>query len=213
MSAFLTDPVLASPHGFGLRTSPAREDVLRPVQVHGAVVADADAGGAGAEADAIVTATPGRRVAIVTADCVPLLVQAGEAVAAIHGGWRGLAAGVVEAGIAALRTRDAAAPRAAIGPHIGPCCYEVDAPVLEGLRPRFGATLDEACTPSRPGHVQLDLGVLARAALLGAGLAPVAVGAAVAACTCCDAERFHSYRRDGAASGRLLHWIAAPATG
>jgi YfiH family protein len=210
MTAFLSDPILAAPHGFGLRTSPTRDGVLRAVQVHGAVVADADAGDAGREADAIVTATPGRAVAVVTADCVPLLVGAGEAAVAIHAGWRGLAAGVVEAGVAALAARDAAPPRAAVGPHIGPCCYEVDAPVLAGLRPRFGAALDAACAPSRRGHVMLDLGVLARAALLAAGLAPEAVGTAAACCTCCDASRFHSYRRDGAASGRLLHWVAPP---
>ncbi len=200
------------PHGFGTRTSPAREGVRRPVQVHGDRVVSADAGLPLGEADASLSARPGVAVGVVTADCVPVLVAAGgRAVAAVHAGWRGLARGVIPRALEALAE---AAPGAelvaAIGPAIGPCCYEVDAPVLDALRARFGAATEGALRPARPGHALLDLVALARQALLGAGVPPGAIGA-VGACTRCDAERFHSFRRDGARAGRLLSWIEVPA--
>jgi YfiH family protein len=165
-----------------------------------------------AEADAIVCTTPGLAVAVVTADCVPILAATrdGRAVAAIHAGWRGLAAGVVEAGIEALRV---AAPGArlvaAIGPCIGACCYEVDAPVVDALLARFGEDLAPALAATRPGHHRLDLVALVREDLLRAGLEVSAVGTLTGACTHCDPERFHSFRRDGAGAGRLLHHVAA----
>lgn len=200
-------------HAFGVRGAPEPAALVRPRQVHGVTVARVVGGAAApAEADAIVCATPGVAVAVVTADCVPVLAATrdGAAVAAIHAGWRGLAAGVVGEGIAALR---AAAPGAelvaAIGPCIGPCCYEIDAPVVDALGERFGDAVATALAPTRPGHHRLDLVVLVRDALVRAGLAPDAIGALADACTHCDPARFHSYRRDGAGAGRLLHHIAA----
>ena len=209
MSDALLDPVLAHVrHGFGTRGAPAPPDVRRPVQVHGTRVAHASEPSLG-EADAVVATDAGTAVGIVTADCVPVLATTGSAVVAIHAGWRGLAAGVIEVGVAALReAAPGQAVRAAIGPHIGACCYEVDAPVWTGLQDRFGARVGTVLTATRPGHARIDLGALARAALEGAGVEEV--GLAQAACTQCDAERFESYRRDGAAAGRLLHWIVAP---
>jgi copper oxidase (laccase) domain-containing protein len=132
-------------------------------------------------------------------------------VAAIHAGWRGLAAGVIGAGVAALRAEAGAHARlvAVIGPHIGACCYEVDEPVLGALAPVFGGRLAPQLAATRPGHARLDLGGLAREALLAAGVPADALGALPRACTRCDAERFHSHRRDGAAAGRLHHFIAA----
>jgi len=199
------------PHGFGTRGSPARGDVRRPVQVHGDAVLSADSALALGEADASVATRPGVAVGVVTADCVPVLVAAGTgAVAAVHAGWRGLARGVIPR---ALEVLAAAAPGArlvaAIGPSIGPCCYEVDAPVLDALRERFGEAAESALHPARPGHALLDLPALARLALLAAGVPADSVGS-VAACTRCDAERFHSFRRDGARAGRLLSWIEVP---
>jgi hypothetical protein len=200
------------PHGFGTRGSPARGDVRRPVQVHGAAVLSADSGDRLGEADASVATRPGVAVGVVTADCVPVLIAAGgAAVAAVHAGWRGLARGVIPRALEAL---SAAAPGsglvAAIGPSIGACCYEVDAPVIEAMRERFGAAVEEALRPARPGHARLDLAVLARAALLDAGVPAGSIGA-VTACTRCDADRFHSFRRDGRNAGRLLSWIQVPA--
>jgi len=211
-------------HGFGLRDEAPPPDVLRPKQVHGARVVEAP-DGAGREADVIVARAPfAGRVGVVTADCVPvLLAGAGadalagagaDAVAAIHAGWRGLAAGVLEAGVEALRCAAGDAPLVAVaGPHIGPCCYEVDAPVTEPLRERFGPALDAALRASRPGHWRLDLGRLARQALHRAGLEPAGIGFLAGACTACDPRRFHSHRRDGPRAGRLLHWIGPGALG
>jgi copper oxidase (laccase) domain-containing protein len=142
---------------------------------------------------------------------VPILLAAPGArvVAAVHAGWRGLAAGVVEAALCELAAAGARpeALVAAVGPHIGACCYEVDEPVLGPLRARFGGRLDAATRATRPGHARLDLGALVREDLLRA-LAPEAVGAFPGACTRCDAERFESHRRDGARAGRMVHWVS-----
>jgi len=206
-------------HAFGVRGAAPPPDLRRPRQVHGVRVARAAdcAGAAAPEADAVVSALAGVPIGIVTADCVPILVASGrgEAVAAIHAGWRGLAGGVIAAGIEALRAEAGShAPLVAvIGPHIGPCCYEVDEPVLSALAPRFGAALDAALRPARPDHVWLDLGRLAHAELLRAGLAEGSLGALARACTHCDPLRFHSYRREGPAAGRLHHYIQARGRG
>jgi hypothetical protein len=214
LSPWLEHPLLAAagvPHGFGLRTSPAKQGVRRPVQVHGAEVARADADAPLGEADAALATRPGVRVGVVSADCVPVLVAAGGAVAAVHAGWRGLAAGVIPRALEALAgAAPGAAAVAAVGPCIRGCCYEVDAPVLDALGARFGAALAAVLRPARPGRALVDLAALARAALLAAGLAEERVGVLAGACTRCDAARFHSFRRDGAAAGRLLSWIEAP---
>lgn len=220
----LTHPLLLEAgvaHGFGLRDTPLRPDLLRPRQVHGTRVVDAAACRAepAPEADAVVSREPGVPVGVVTADCVPILLAArdGRAVAAVHAGWRGLAAGVVAQGVDALRRAgegQGALPAeivAAVGPRIGPCCYEVDAPVLDALAARFG-DLGDAARPVRPGHAHLDLGALALRELVTQGLSPRHVGALSDVCTRCDARRFHSYRRDGPRAGRLWHFVAAGAT-
>lgn len=207
--SWLRDPLLgAVPHGFGTRADPEPAGLVRPRQVHGCAVARVHAAAAEPrEADAIVAARPGAPVGVVTADCVPLLLVSGDGawVAAVHAGWRGLAAGVVEAGVAALRAAGARDVRAALGPSIGACCYEVDEPVLAPLRARYGRALEAAVRDARPGHAHLDLARLAGHALEAAGVAEV--GRAALACTRCDARRFHSYRRDGPRSGRLVHWV------
>ena len=204
--------MLPAPHGFGTRASPAPPPHVRPRQVHGCTVARVDAEGCAAprEADAIVATDAARAVAVVTADCVPILVCAADAavVVAVHAGWRGLAAGVVGEAIAAVQAlTNGERLRAAIGPHIGVCCYEVDEPVLAPLRSRFGPELERALEPSRPGHHRLDLAALVRADLERGGVARGGIGSAASACTRCDPERFHSYRRDGPAAGRLLHFV------
>ena len=200
-------------HGFGVRGAVAPAGLLRPRQVHGRAIASAADCRAQPppEADGVVSTDPGVAVGVVTADCLPILVASdgGRAVAAIHAGWRGLAHGVVGHGIDALR-RSAGAGRlvAAIGPHIGACCYEVDAPVIDALTQTFGA-IDDALRPTRPGHALLDLGALAAEALARSGVARDDIGLVSDACTRCDPLRFHSYRRDGPRAGRLVHYIAA----
>jgi YfiH family protein len=200
-------------HAFGIRGAAPPDGLRRPRQVHGIDVVDAEDCDPGAppEADAVVSSLPGVPVAVVTADCVPLLLAGdeGRAVAAIHAGWRGLAAGVIEAGVAALRRRSESIV-AVVGPHIGSCCYEVDTPVLDALRRHHGeAAVGAASRAERPGHAQLDLGALAERSLLATGLSAGSIGRIEGACTRCDAERFHSYRRDGPRAGRLVHYVTA----
>ena len=209
---FIEHPALAAlgvEHGFGTRAAPeVSQQCVIPRQVHGARVLRVAAPFAGppAEADGLVSTAAGLPVGVVTADCVPVLVACagGGAVAAIHAGWRGLAAGVVEAGAGAVLAlaEGSPIPRAAVvGPHIGPCCYEVDGPVLEALARRFGDRLGDVSRPTRPGR--------ARRALLRAGFRREEVFAVEGACTRCDAQRFHSWRRDGRQAGRMLHFAAA----
>jgi YfiH family protein len=197
----------------------------RPKQVHGRDVVDAarfatrpDAA-AGSEitpfeADAIVSDEVGVGVAIVTADCVPILLADAHArvVAAVHAGWRGLANGVIRSSVAAL-TRLGADPgrlAAVVGPYIGACCYEVDEPVLTAFAARFETLMQSATRPTRAGHARLDLGAFATAELVSVGLTRANIGSFAGVCTSCDRERFHSYRRDGGQAGRMLHFVRTP---
>ncbi|MDE0886395.1 MAG: polyphenol oxidase family protein [Myxococcota bacterium] len=212
---FITHPLLAElgiDHGFGTRSAQAPENLRRPHQVHGSAVVQAGAidPSAPQDADAVVSDDPALPVGVITADCVPILVASasGAVVVAIHAGWRGLAQGVVAAGVRALiglaGSRDGSV--GVIGPSIGRCCYEVDAPVMDPLRERFGSALSEAAVLSRPGHHRLDLGQLVKVDLVRSGIARERVGLVDRGCTACDPERFHSYRRDGALAGRLIHY-------
>src|SRR4030095_15730962 len=104
---------------------------------------------------------------------------------------------------------DGAPAAAVIGPHVGASCYEVDAPVVHALEARFGDAVGAALTPTRAGHGEIDLARLAALDLARAGLAPDRIAILADACTACDRERFHSYRRDGPRSGGLFHFITA----
>ena len=211
---FLCDPVLEScsvPHGFAERGAAPPDAAVFLRQVHGigVVRAEAVAGGPPAEADAIVSGTPGLAVGVVTADCVPILVAtaAGDRVAAIHAGWRGLAAGVIEEGIRAIGV-EASQLSAAVGPAARSCCYEVDAPVARALDARYARLLPGLLVPGRPGRHQLDLPALAARILAGLGLAADRIGLAHGHCTICTpGPRFESFRRDGERAGRLRHFI------
>ena len=189
-------------------------ETICPKQVHGTEVAIADQRGrlSVMEADAVVCQQPGMGVGVVTADCVPILAAlgGGRVVAAIHAGWRGLAAGVIESGLQKL-LEDAKPGEdrvAVIGPHIGACCYEVDKPVLEALIPRYADWLDEACQTSRPNHVRLDLAKVVAPILSAAGFRADQIGQVPDSCTSCSGDHFQSFRRDGEAAGRMLHRIA-----
>jgi len=213
---FLCDPVLKDlgiEHGFGQRGTQPPEKTVFSTQVHGVDVFEAVTGDTRdrALADVVFTTTPGLPIGIVTADCVPILVAAedGSAVAAIHAGWRGLAGGVIEAGVRAMAagTKEAGLV-AAVGPAGRGCCYEVDDPVRRALAERYPESLAEVLVPGRTGHFQLDLSRLATRILSRIGVDCHRIGIQHRVCTICDADRFESNRRDGAAAGRLTHFIA-----
>jgi polyphenol oxidase len=158
-------------------------------QVHGARVVDAD-GVAGAEkADAAVARTRGTVCLVKIADCMPVLLadEAARVVAAAHAGWRGLAAGVLEATVDAMRA-PAGELHAWLGPAIGPRVYEVG----EEVRAAIGEPAS-AFRPTRPGHWLLDLYAVARARLQAKGVRRIYGGGY---CTYTERERFFSYRRD-----------------
>lgn len=161
-------------------------------QVHGVAVVEADPAQV-TEADASWSTTPGVACAVMTADCLPLLFcdRAGTRVAAAHAGWRGLAAGVLEASVAALGCPPAEV-LVWLGPAIGPQAFEVGAEVREAFVAQHAAAA-EAFVPSvNPGRFMADLYRLARIRLAVSGVAAVYGGGL---CTFGDAERFYSYRR------------------
>ncbi|HEX3432825.1 MAG TPA: polyphenol oxidase family protein [Solirubrobacteraceae bacterium] len=141
------------------------------------------------DADGHATALSGIGAMVLTADCLPVTLAGDEAVATLHAGWRGLAAGVLEEGVRALRELadgEAGATVAVVGPGAGACCYEVGPEVHAA----FGETV--------AGAQNIDLRAIARERLLGAGVDQVLDAHA---CTICD-ERFFSHRREGARAGR-----------
>ena len=102
-------------------------------QVHGAGVVSATSPGVVAEADAAYTAERDLAIAVKTADCVPIVIEAEGAVGVVHAGWRGISAGVIESAVGALTEAGHHPQKAAIGPSIGPCCYEVGKAVADAV--------------------------------------------------------------------------------
>jgi YfiH family protein len=161
-----------------LGLDPRRVAVAR--QVHGAGLLR-DAGGPSDEAaDGHVLTAPGGAALVRVADCLPVAVAGPGGAAILHCGWRGLAAGIVDRGVEAIGATDAA-----IGPGIGPCCYEVGDEVLTAFD-----RLGEGVAAGR----MLDLPEVARRLLREAGVEWIE---SAGLCTRCDAERFFSHRRDG----------------
>lgn len=172
-------------------------------QVHGTAVVDAASAPALARADAAVARTRHVVCAVLTADCVPVLLAGGEAVAIAHAGWRGLAAGVIEATVARMGV-PASGIVAWLGPAIGPRAYEVG-PEVRAAFIRHDAAAAAAFAPRRGDRFLADLAMLARQRLAAAGVAVVRGGGH---CTYTEAERFFSYRREPA-TGRFasLVWL------
>ena len=150
------------------------------------------------QADGRATRLPGVALGALGADCLTVAVAGGGAVAMIHAGWRGLAGGVLEQGVAAVRTlaRAGAPLVAAIGPGAGACCYEVG--------PEVHATFADVPGARRGEH--LDLVAIARTRLTAAG---VARAHALGLCTICEPQQFFSPRRDRGVTGRQagLAWL------
>jgi YfiH family protein len=185
-------------HGFGTRNANLDQAAMASVkQIHSDVTYVAREAGCVGEGDALVTRTQGVAVSVRTADCFPILLADPEtrAVAAIHAGWRGTAAGVVRASLDRMRTEFGTDPKnvfAAIGPGIGGCCYEVGVEVAR----QFGMT----------AAGNLDLAVENKKQLIVAGLQPDRIER-VGGCTFCHPAQFFSWRRDHDRAGRMISFI------
>lgn len=176
-------------------------------QVHGVSVIDAARSAPNPTADAAVTKLPGVVCAVMTADCLPVLLAAdgAAAVGIAHAGWRGMANGVIEATIARMEV-DPARVIAYLGPAIGPGAYEVGVDVRDAYCARDGES-QLAFRPKSEGKFWCDLYLLARQRLAHAGVTRVYGGTA---CTFTDSDRYFSFRRDGR-TGRMASfiWISA----
>lgn len=182
----------------------APEKVLMAHQVHGAELRRhrgpqsprvfADGVPSPVDADAHATDQPGLAPLVITADCLPVALAGPGGVAVAHAGWRGLTSGVLARAAEAV---DAAA--AAVGPGIGPCCYEVGEEVLDAFAGLDGVADDR----------MLDLPAAATALLAEAGVVEVELSGL---CTSCNPELFYSHRRDGARTGRQagVAWLQGP---
>jgi len=201
--------IIAASFGF------ASEKLILANQVHGDIFyvpSDRDFSGTGKapQCDAFVTGKTGFVLGIKTADCVPVLLVDGKRkiISAIHAGWRGTALAIAAKGVREMQRQWGSKTQdiwAAIGPSIGPCCYEVD----EIARREFIAA-GSATDPFRPSanrdHWMLDLVSANRSQLQNEGVPPHQIET-TDICTCCDKERFFSYRRDGERTGRQLSFI------
>ncbi|HEX3684066.1 MAG TPA: peptidoglycan editing factor PgeF [Bryobacteraceae bacterium] len=194
-------------HGFGTRDgNPAADVTLR--QIHSDRVVNANGlRDREREGDALVTDEIGRSIGIRTADCVPILMldAKNRAVAAVHAGWRGTAAGVVAQAIGRMRSDFGTDPQdiyAALGPCIRGCCYEVGQEVAEHfeagtLQPASGAT----------GKHRLNLAQANRRQMETAGVYPERIFDCDL-CTTCQSAQFFSYRREPENPGRMMASIS-----
>ncbi len=197
----------------------AGAEFVAPLQVHEATVVRA----CGLdperppEADAVVALgddRPRRAVGVRSADCVPILLAAedGGAVAAIHAGWRGTAAGVARRAVEALADLGVAPGRlrAAMGPAIGPCCYEVSVEVARAVASATEVAEERVSSPdSRTHGRRLDLRLANSLQLQAAGRPGSALESAPG-CSGCTVDRFFSHRRQGPRAGRMMACIGWP---
>lgn len=180
-------------------------------QVHGArtvlVTADRPDAAPVPEADALVTAEPGELLVVRTADCLPVLLVAElfdepVAVAAVHAGWRGLVAGVLDSALDELaRLAPTARLHAALGPAIGPCCFEIGPDAAGPLSEALGAGM------LRPGEGDRSFADLPGGARRLLEMREVRVGGPAPACTRCRPDLYHSYRADGERAGRMAAFV------
>jgi YfiH family protein len=161
-------------------------------------------------ADGAVTDLPGLVLTVLTADCLPILLADPKrrVVAAVHAGWRSSVVGIAEKAVGVMREVLGCEPAdicAALGPAIGPCCFEVGPEVAEAARDAFGFA-DDYLVRKPGGKAMLDLAGLNRAVLVAAGVRAGAIRSADL-CTYCNDDLFHSYRRQGEGTGRMLAGI------
>ena len=188
--------------------------------VHGnRVVAVTGAEGPGHDAvrvvpdcDGLITDQKGLALVVTAADCVPVYLfdPVRKVVGAVHAGWRGTVAGICARAVEAMQRQYGTRPAeilAAVGPSIGPCCYEVDDAVADPLRTYYGKLADRclAQKPETPGKYMLNLWEANRQDLLRAGVTAVAV---TGECTACGVGRLFSHRAESGTAGRGAALIA-----
>lgn len=193
-------------HGFGTRHADipglfGNLGTLKQIHSSECVPANGRSGELG-RGDALLENAPGAVVAVKTADCIPILLadDRHRAVAAVHAGWRGTVAGIAQHALRTMHARFGTEPadvRAAIGPGIGKCCYEVGAEVAA----QFG----------EQGRARIDLAATNREQLEAAGVKPDRIYVANL-CTMCGVTDFYSFRRDKEAAGRLYSFAGIRAT-
>lgn len=189
-------------HSFGTALASPAEGFLVLHQVHGTQLVDACEWQPHLSADALATDRPATRIAVKTADCVPILLAdpVKRVVAAVHAGWRGTAAGIAAHAVDAVVKRYGCRPAdllAAFGPSIGECCFEVDPDA--GLA--FQTMFPERDDLDR--RTRVDLREANRRLLIQAGLDAARI-THEAPCTCCGGAEFHSWRRDRLPGKRMF---------
>ncbi len=158
--------------------------------------------------DALVSGAPRVAVAVLTADCASIALGSPEGIfGAVHAGWRGLVAGVVEEAVAAMGSLGATDVVGALGPCIHPECYEFSEPDLDRVAARYGEAVRGRTSSGRPA---LDLPAAVSAALAGAGVRQVP---GVAACTACAGNYFSHRARHDRGRQALVVWSAGPDPG
>lgn len=206
---------------FGEAAGFAPEARVAARQVHGAVVRVVRAddppspGGQVGECDALITAAVGPVLVVSVADCVPIYIldPMRGAGAVVHAGWRGTLAGAAAAALAGMAEAFGTRPQdclAALGPAIGPCCYEVDDPVAN----LFGEAYGEPVLSRREDRWFVDLWGANRAGLAAAGVSAGQVyGSGL--CTACRRDLFYSHRAEGGRTGRMaaVLWLTSPGQG
>ena len=230
LDSIITVPIFAKGtvgvcHYFGTKIAPSPPAtamsgpsvrVVTVRQVHGTdiLAIDRRTMAASGSHDAIVTNQPGVLVAVETADCVPILLldPSRGVYAAVHAGWRGTLGGIVAKTVRVMQDRFGShlrSIRAAIGPSIGVCCYEVNGTVLTPLKRGFPNWAD-VVENVKGTKAHLDLRGFNRRQLEEAGISPDRIET-VNLCTACHRDLFYSYRRDGARTGRMMSGIGLTA--
>lgn len=195
-------------HGFGTRSSTGWGDTAKLAilkQIHSDKILVADQPGLQGEGDALITNRPGIALAIRTADCLPILMAdaRNRAIAAVHAGWRGTVQEISSKTLERMKQEFGTRPEdvaIAIGPGIGPCCFEVDADVAIQFLPFFPERGDLS-QRTKVDLVETNLRQLRRN---GGRTRQIATSGL---CSCCGGNRFESYRRDREAAGRMVSTI------